>query len=268
MPKKEETKELSLNKDHYTVMANDIIKGKQAMSLQQARLVRLMITQVVKQDKEFKTYKTTIPELAQALNIPESNMYRDIRDLCESLIRLSVKIGTNNPKEPWKIFQWVQLAQYNGEELTLMLSNQIAPYVLELNKNYTQYQLKNILSMKSFYAIRMYELFKCDMGTRRYNENTDTMRYTVKELREFFGCENKLKQFGQFKEKVIEKGLLEINQNQESDLYVLYECHKIGKSIKEITFHFMPCADACRNGLIDWGIHWQSDFEKPVQTEL
>lgn len=266
MPKKqEELKELCLQEDYYTVMANDIIKGKQNMSVQQARLLRLMITQVVKQDKDFMTYKTTVLDLAQFLKIDVHNMYRDIRQLCDDLLSLKVKVGTGNPKEPWEIFQWVQLAKYDGEELTLMLSNQIAPFALALEKNYTQYKLKSILSMKSFYTIRLYELLKCDMGTKKYNHKNDTLTYTIKELREYFCCEDKLKQIVDFRNRVIERAVKEINKNQDSDIYILYETNKPHKKVLGFIFHFMPCADAARNGLVDWGIHWQSDFEKPVQ---
>ena len=40
--------EMTYNAEHYTVAANDIIKGKQSMTLQTARLIRLLITQGVK----------------------------------------------------------------------------------------------------------------------------------------------------------------------------------------------------------------------------
>lgn len=47
--------DMTYNAEHYTVAANDIIKGKQSMTLQTARLIRLLITQVVKEDKDLKT---------------------------------------------------------------------------------------------------------------------------------------------------------------------------------------------------------------------
>lgn len=47
---------MSYNGEHYTVAANDIIRGKQSMTLQAARLIRLLIAQVVKEDKDLRKY--------------------------------------------------------------------------------------------------------------------------------------------------------------------------------------------------------------------
>lgn len=53
---------MQYNSEYFTVAANDIIKGKQSMTLQTARLIRLLVTQVVKEDKDLKTYSCRITE--------------------------------------------------------------------------------------------------------------------------------------------------------------------------------------------------------------
>ena len=103
--------DMKYNPEHYTVAANDIIRGKQSMTLQTARLIRLLITQVVKEDKDLKTYSCRISDLADFLNIPSSNLYRDIQSICESAMKSVVYIGTGNPKHPWKMFHWVSTAE-------------------------------------------------------------------------------------------------------------------------------------------------------------
>lgn len=221
------------NKEHYTVMANDIIKGKQDMTLQEARIIRLLITQVVKQDKDLKTYTCRIQDLAKFLGVPSANLYRDIRCICENLMRSIVRVGTGNPKEPWKIFQWMQLAEYDGNgNITLMLSNQIKPYVIELDKWFTQYQLGNILAMQSFYSIRLYELIKCQDGITRMEKNYH--EFTIKYLREYFCCEKKYKKVIDFKKNVIEMAVREINEK--SDVRLNIEYIKTGRAITSIRF--------------------------------
>ena len=201
-------RELTYNETHHTVMANDVVKGKQEMTLQEARLLRLLITQVAKEDKDLMTYTTKISELAKFLSIPKNNLYRDVKNICDSLMRRVVRIGTGNPRQPWKIFQWIQLASYDGKgNLTLMLSEQIEPFVIGLNEYFTQYQLANILAMNSVYAIRLYEILKSD----EYRRSNEYPTYTVKELREAFECEKKHTQFGHFKTRVIDVAVREIN---------------------------------------------------------
>lgn len=199
----------------YTVMANDVIKGKQDMTLQEARILRLVITQVAKEDKDLKTYTCNIKDLSAFLNIPDSNLYRDIRDICKGLLKRTVDITTGNPKQPWESFQWIQLAKYDGAgNLTLMLSERIKPYVLELDKYFTRYRLENILEMNSFYAIRLYELLKCD----DFVQQEETREYTVEFLRQYFSCENKYKLFADFKRWVLDVSVREINTKSDLEI--------------------------------------------------
>lgn len=228
-----ESKLISYNKEHYAVMANSIVKGKQEMTLMEARIIRLLITQVVKEDKDLKTYTCRIQDLADFLNITSDNIYRTIKTICENLLKRIVRIGTGNPKEPWMAFQWVQLARYDGNgNITLKLSEQIAPYVLELNSWFTQYQIENILQFNSFYAIRLYELIKCENGITR--DTKETFTFEIDYLRQVFCCEDKYKTTAEFIRQAIEISTKEINQK--SDIKLEYECKKTGKKITSIEF--------------------------------
>jgi len=75
------------NKNFYVVMDNKLIKGKQDLSLQEAKILHLVITQIVKEDNDFKTFNCRISELADFLQIDSSNLYRDIRNICLSLLQ-------------------------------------------------------------------------------------------------------------------------------------------------------------------------------------
>lgn len=240
---------ITYNKEHYTVMANDIIKGKQDMTLWEARIIRLLITQVVKQDKDLKTYTCRIQDLANFLNVTSVTLYQDIKLICQKLLSRVVMVGTGNPKQPWKMFHWIQIAEYDGNgNITLKLSEQIAPYVLELNSYFTQYQLQNILQFNSFYAIRLYELLKCESGICR--DNRDDFEFSIEFLRTFFSCEDKYKTTAEFIRKVIDIGIREINDK--SDLFVEYRNIKTGKNITSIEFHLQY------NGIV----HMQRKEEK------
>ena len=221
------------NKEHYAVMANEIIKGKQAMSLQEARLIRLLIMQIGKNDTDFKTYKVNIHDLANFLNVPDTNLYRDIKNICEKLLTRIVKINTGDPSKAWKSFQWLQLAEYDGKgTITLMLSNQIAPYLLQLKSWFTKYQLKTILAMKSFYSIRLYELLKLTIGEDR--KKIMKYMFEIQYLREYFECESKFERIIDFKKKVLDIAVRDIKEYSEYNC--TYECQKTGRTITGIIF--------------------------------
>lgn len=209
-------------------MANDIIKGKQISTLQQARFIRLMVTQIVKQDKELKAFTCRLQDFANFFNIASTNLYNEVDNLCTELLRCQVHISTGNPKRPWKKINWFGCAEYNGEDgLTLCLGEQMRSYFLELNKWYTQYQIKEIIGMKSVYGIRLYEILKCDENKSRDTKNV----FTYKKM---LGCEDKYKQIGQFKEKVIEKAASEINDH--TDLFVSLDYIKTGRKVTAVQF--------------------------------
>lgn len=225
--------DMTYNAEHYTVAANDIIRGKQSMTLQTARLIRLLITQVVKEDKDLKTYSCKITDLADFFNIPRNNMYRDIDGICDSALKSLVYVGTGNPKHPWKRFHWISLAEYDGNGIiTLRLSDEIKPYVLELEKWFTQYQLKNILEFNSYYAIRLYEILKCEDG--KYRNEKLKHEFTVEELKQFFDCEGKYKLFADFKRNVIEVAVREINEK--SDIWIDVSYKKTSRAITSVVF--------------------------------
>lgn len=225
--------EMTYNSEHYTVAANDIIRGKQAMTLQTARLIRLLITQVVKEDKDLKTYTCKISDLANFLNVPKNNLYRDIDRICDCAQKSIVYVGTGNPKQPWKRFNWLSMSEYDGNgNLTLRLSDQIKPYVLELEKWFTQYQLKNILEFNSYYAIRLYEIIKCEDGATGGMQSK--LEFEVDELRQYFDCEKKYSAFKDFRKNVIEVAVREINEK--SDLWINPTYKKTGRAITSISF--------------------------------
>ncbi len=225
--------EMTYNAEHNTVAANDIIKGKQSMTLQTARLIRLLVTQIAERDKDLKTYTCKITDLAKFMNVPRNNLYRDIFKICESALDSKVYIGTGNPKEPWKMFHWISMASYDGKgTLTLRLSDQIKPYVLELEKWFTQYKLKNILEFNSYYSIRLYEIIKCEDGATGGMKSE--LEFEIEELRQYFCCETKYAAFKDFKKNTIEVAVREINEK--SDLYIIPTYKKWGRAVTSVAF--------------------------------
>ncbi len=231
----DEVFDMSLNTDHYVVMSNDLIKGKQRMGRKESKLLRLVIMQAVMEDKDFRTYKVDIKELAKTLGVDSSNIYRETREICKNLLSNVVEIGDGNPKHKWKAFQWVSRCKYDGQgTLEIQLHDDLKPYLLGLGKWYTQYTCESILHMNSVYAIRVYELIFMEIKNRKIG-NGVTVDLSVEMIRKACDCENKLKKISQFKEKVIDVSLREINAN--TDFSISTEPYKKGKTI--IGFKFL-----------------------------
>lgn len=226
--------DLDLKKNKKVIMSNQAITGKQQMDLREAKLLRLLIMQINMKDKKLMEYKADIKEVAECLGIDNSNLYRDVQKICNNLTTRRLGIKTDDPKQQWKYYPWMSMAEYDGAgTLTLGLNEKIRSFVLELNELFTQYEMLDILNINSFYALRVYELLKKEFTKCKKKKNV--FELTIQELREITDTENKFKQIGHFRDKVINIAEREINEK--TDISVKVE--EIKKSRKYIGFRFI-----------------------------
>lgn len=179
---------LKLNADYYVVTANDLIKGKQKMSLREAQLLYITMAQVVKDDKDFKTYKTSVPALANFMGISADSLYRDLESICTNLLQRVVKIQINDEdgkERKWKAFQWISYAEYHNSELIVRLNDEIKPFLIDLMSHYSQILLGTLCAFKSYYTARLYQLIVCEIGEHP-RVGKEEWSFTCDELRDFF----------------------------------------------------------------------------------
>ena len=223
------------NENNHVVMDNRLIESKQMMPLNAAKIVRMAIAKITYEDEKFRTYSCSITELAEFLRVSKSNLYRDIRGICDVLERSRVFVGTDDPARPWKRLQWIDYARYDGGGMVSMrLSKDVEPYLIGLRKCYTQYRLRNIVDFSSFYAIRLYELLIHQMNLLDYNGD-ETFSYTVDELRELMFCETKFTRFADFRRKVLNVAVREINEK--SDIHIEMMFFRQGKVYRKVAFN-------------------------------
>lgn len=232
--------EVSYNSEHKVVFANDLIRSKQEdLSLLEAKLVRLMVMQVVREDKDFKTYSCKITSLAQFLGLPKNNIYASIKKVSKGLMKKTIEIIPEEekykPDPSYKSFHWVDEADYdsNSGSITLRLSERLKPYLIGLYEKFTQYQYTEILTLSSTYAIRFYELvssFNQLIFEKKMQNQSFTL--TVEYLRNYFNCESKYPNNGNFLIKVIDSAVDEINKK--TNFLISYKRVKEGRKIVAI----------------------------------
>lgn len=155
---------------------------------------------------------------------------------------IQLKKGINKLGERWvKVkdlkdgdqitFRWIQAYKYSeGRGLaTIMFSDLIRPYLINLKEQFTKYPLNNVSGLKHIYSIRLYELL-CQFRTCRFRA------IGVSELRTFLNLENKYPRFDSFKQRVITPALTELNSK--SDLMIEYSEIKKGRNIELLHFSF------------------------------
>lgn len=239
--KKEVNGQLSFNfcldTGNFVVQANDLIGGKQALKLNSAKLIRSAIMQVVRSDEELKPYIINIKDLSALLGVSTSNIYRDVEDITDDIIRNPVYIREMKDGKTLSFIKipWVSRCEYKSDiGIYLKLNEELKPFLINLKEHYTQYTLQEVLAMKSVYAIRIFEILQSKIMNGTVPKNGAHIVLSVQELRECCDCEEKYPAFGNFKNKVIDKAVNEINRVTYYDITFTYQ--KRGRTVVAIDF--------------------------------
>lgn len=141
--------------------------------------------------------------------------------------------SANQRAEIEQEFRWVQRVNYikNEARIELRFSKDILPYLTNLSERFTRYSLSDVAKMSSSYAIRLFELLTqySNMGMREIELN---------QLRQWFMLENKYPSIKDFKVRVLDPAVRQINDY--STLQVTWSQRKTGRKVTHLQFQFGP----------------------------
>jgi len=205
--------------------SNKLVNARYSLSEQEQKIILTLASLVKKEDEDFKVYYFTVKEISDILGIQNTNhtyIIKTVHDLYK-------KGFTFEDEKSIKPYHWLSVADYNKEEkrFELCLGERTKPYFLGLKIYYTQYQLKNILSLNSKYGIRIYEILK----SNKFKTKTDVV-YEVDYLQRILDCNYAL--YSNFKNKVLIQSQKEINNK--TDIKFTFEEIKQGRKVISVKF--------------------------------
>lgn len=214
--------------------SNDLTIARYSMTVNEQRLLLACISQIpvdIPLTSEFEFVLTA--EQAQELFYSDRgkhNIHRDMREAVAALWERDVKIPLSNGDVLQTRFVSSIIWVADRNTVKVNFAPQILPYLSMLKGNFTRYRLNNVVQLTSFYAVRIYELIV------RWAENGkhSTEEIEIEELKKILDIEEKYEQFSQFRAKVIEIAVTQINTN--TDFQVEYEFKKSGRAFKWIVF--------------------------------
>jgi plasmid replication initiation protein len=219
------------------VSANDFITAKElsALPLNSRKLLYLAISQCKKSDKEFYEYAISAKDFAEMMGIDESNIYRDGRKITGRLMGLSLDCDLyGQGYEQYGLFSKCTYKKKDGI-IRFKLNPDMTNFFLNLKKDFSQPLLEDFVHMNSPYSMAIWHLMQREMHSKKPSI-TQTIEFdlTLAELRSVTGTESKLRQIGQFKERVLDKAIREIRDN--CGVVVTYTNIKDSRTI--VGFHF------------------------------
>lgn len=221
------------------VKDNALIEASHKLSEVEQRLILLAILKAREfcnsieelKDKELVIHAS---DYIQAFGVDRDAGYKSLKKAVLGLFEAKWGYRFINSKGNVEVRyeRFTQSAVYIENEATVkfMFANAIIPMLVELERNFTSYEIEQVANLQSRYAMRLYECLIRFKASKTLTISLDDLRFR-------FGLlDNEYKAMGDFKRFVLDLAVKQINAN--TDITVKYDQHKQGRTITGFTFKF------------------------------
>ena len=196
------------------VKSNDLIQNtRYKLGLQEQKIILYCISKIKPTDTGFSKYEFDLKHLCDICGIDYNGKnYQNFKNNIKKLSDNSFWLSLNGDEI---LCRWVVKAKItrNETKVEITLDETLMPYLLQLKNNFTQYELQNVLLMKSKYSVRLYEILK----SQAYKNKVRIPLVSLKQL--LNTAEYKVYQ--NFKVRVIQPAINEINTLTDLNIEVI-----------------------------------------------
>jgi len=213
--------------------ANQLATASYSLTLEEKRLVLVLMSLVRKEDKDFHEYRIPIVEIREFLGFCGKDFYGRLRNVAKTL--RSRPLSIEKPSGGWIETGWISHAEYKpkGEDgldcatLELSFDPRMKPFLLQLKKQFFSFMLTNVANLRSVYSIRFYEIFSS-------YKNIKTISFEVADLKKRLHLDHKYKRYDDFRKRVILTAQRELKEK--TDICFKFNENKKGRRVNEIHF--------------------------------
>jgi len=250
---------ISIEKDKNNIVKkhNELVRNaRYSLNELSIKVVSSLISMIKTSDTEFQEYHLSVKDFQDLTGA--KNLYKNIDKTTTEL--MSNPFIINNEK-----FNWCSYAKYKEGQgfLILEISPKLRPYLLELKKDFLQYNIKDILSLKSSYVIRLYELIMQEWQQyKKYNSNEKSFSFELdlEELRELLEVP-KSYQYVHFRERIIDKAKAQFKEK--TNIKFDYEEIKLGRKVVKLLVEIKENIKGANDFLEDL-----ESFKKYIRTNF
>ena len=208
------------------VKSNDLIRNtRYELNEVEQKFIVYLISRIKKEDKELTEVNINLRDYCKTAGIkPTGGVITHMKDTIRNISNKSWWLATGKNEET--LFRWVDTATIKGETAKVKLSQSLIPFLLELKKDFTKYELMYVLCLRGKYAVRLYEILKSYLFQGEW-------LIELSQLKQIIRCEG-YDAYKEFNRNVLKTSIQEINDY--TDLAVSYETIKEGRSVKYINF--------------------------------
>ena len=217
------------------VKSREFVHGVRYISSTNATKVISSMIAMVRKDgtqENFQEYHVTISDLKKLLGVRVRK--EDFKKLQEELIRATLFIKDEELQEYRAITIFEEIAyKFDGSSIRLKFSNAMTPFLIDFKNSYLKYGIVNVLSLKSPYLIRLYEICKDKVDC---NSNKKDMVYfdiEVQTLREIMMIKDSYQYSSHIKKNILNKAVEQFKEH--TDISISFVEHKKSRAIDHLT---------------------------------
>lgn len=228
--------------------ANDLIEARYKFDIWETRFFLSVLAQIRREDNEFQTYRVWYRDVVRTFGLKNHNAYDLLRQASVSLMQKSFTVNyedngfarqanyhiirkTDVLKEGQEHRRGIETQEY----IDVTIEQEMKPLLLQLQKNFTAYELRNVVKL-GVYPIRIYELLK------QY-ESIGERTVAVETLKNMFELHHEYPRFPNFNQRVIEPAIEDINRHSDLDIRTV-EKIKDGRAVTALRFKFSTKSEA------------------------
>ena len=224
--------------------SNELIEARYKFDVWEIRFFHTVLSKIHKDDGDFDTYRIYYKDIISAFGLKATSSYELLRNAARSLMNQKVTVDyEDNGHKREKIYHLIRHIDLlkegrvgasasdleQQEYVDIVIESQMRPLLLDLQKNFTSYDLWNIINL-SVYSVRVFELLK------QYQSIGHRTLY-IDNMKRMFNLTNEYPRFSNFYQKVIEPAVREINKHTEL-MVMKVDKIKEGKKVVALTFTF------------------------------
>jgi len=210
--------------------ANALIEASYNLTLNEQRIILACAAKLDgrKPMPRDAVFVLSVEEFIDLFGSDPKNAYAEMEEAATKLYERDIRRIEGTTR---KRLRWVYMAEYKKGEgkVRLGFSPEIAPYLTMLRKRFTSYKLEEVASLRSIYAIRLFEMLV------QFSE-TGLFVISVADFKLRLGLDEKYDRFSNLKARVIDPAVKDLVTKTSLD--IVWQGIKKGKTVDRLEFRF------------------------------
>jgi plasmid replication initiation protein len=221
--------------------SNQLIEARYKFDVWETRFFLSLLSRIHREDEDFKPYRIWYKEVIKTFGLKSNQSYDLLREAGRSLMRKTFKVSNvENGFRRETEYHIIRTVNYlaegqqkkgveEQEYIDVTFEPEMKPLLLQLQKNFTAYDLRNVVKLGT-YPVRVYELLK------QY-ETIGERTLRIDELKRMFELTDEYPLFANFFQRVIKPSIKDINDHTDITITDLGRI-KEGRRVVALRFVF------------------------------